>query len=161
MNPYLVMVSRVQCELGEIKKITERIQLGWEKAQKTSDDLYIDSVALNLHDFYNGLERLFEFITENIDGMKLSGNRWHQELLRQMTFALNGIRPAVITLELSEKLDEYRSFRHLVRNVYAHQFKPERIRHLIENISIVFKECERQLSEFCQYLRSLDSSPSS
>jgi len=157
MNPYLVMVSRVQCELGEIKKITERIQLGWEKAQKTSDDLYIDSVALNFHDFYNGLERLFEFVAENIDGIKLSGNRWHQELLRQMTFAINGIRPAVITLELSEKLDEYRSFRHLVRNVYAHQFKLERMKHLIENIMIVFKECERQLGEFCQYLNSLES----
>jgi hypothetical protein len=114
-------------------------------------------VTLNLHDFYNGLERLFEFIAENIDGIKLSGNRWHQELLRQMTFAINGIRPAVITLELSEKLDEYRSFRHLVRNVYAHQFKPERMKHLTENISIVFKECERQLGEFCKYLNSLEA----
>ena len=81
-----------------IRKLkTERIQLGWKRV-RNFDDLYIDSVTLNLHDFYNGLERLFEFIAENIDGIKLSGNRWHQELLRQMTFAINGIRLAVITL---------------------------------------------------------------
>jgi len=119
--------------------------------------MYFDSVALNLHDFYNGLERLFEVIVENIDGIKLSGNRWHQELLRQMTFELNEIRPAVITQELSERLDEYRSFRHLIRNVYTHQLKPERMKPLVENIEMVFEECEKQLCKFCQYLKDLSS----
>jgi len=155
MNPYLAVASRIQYELGEIKKITERIKLGWEKAQKTSDDMYFDSVALNLHDFYNGLEGLFEVIAENVDGIKLSGSRWHQELLRQMTFELNGARPSVISHELSEKLDDYRSFCHLVRNVYAHQFKPDRMKPLVENIDGVFRESEQQMNIFCQYLKDL------
>jgi len=75
MNTYLAVASRIQFELGEIKKITERIKLGWEKAQKTSGDIYFDSAALNLNDFYNGLERLFEVIAENVDRMKFSGSR--------------------------------------------------------------------------------------
>jgi len=40
MNPYLVIASRIQYELEEIKKITERVKLGWEKAQNSLDDMY-------------------------------------------------------------------------------------------------------------------------
>lgn len=42
------------------------------------------SVALNLHDFYNGLERIFERIAENIDEIKPEGLNWHQEILKQI-----------------------------------------------------------------------------
>ena len=155
MNTFLTVASRIQYELDEIKKITKRIKLGWTKALQTSDDLYFDSVALNLHDFYNGLERLFEVIAENIDGVKLSGGRWHQELLQQMALELKGVRPAVISQELSEKLDEYRSFRHLVRNVYAHQFKTDRMKPLVDNIDRVFQKSDEQLNKFCNYLHEM------
>jgi len=61
----------------------------------------------------------------------------------------------VISHELSEKLDDYRSFCHLVRNVYAHQFKPDRMKPLVENIDGVFRESEQQMNIFCQYLKDL------
>jgi len=72
-----------------------------------------------------------------------------------MTLELKGVRPSVISRELLERLDEYRSFRHLVRNVYAHQFKPDRMKTLVENIDGVFQVCEEQFDIFCQYLKDL------
>ena len=46
--------------LFELEQVVERIKMGWIKARKLGEDLYLDSAALNLHDFYSGLERIFE-----------------------------------------------------------------------------------------------------
>ena len=48
--------------------MVERIEQGMEKAKTQNDDFYLDSVALNLHGFYSGVERLFEKIAGTIDG---------------------------------------------------------------------------------------------
>jgi hypothetical protein len=37
--------------------VVDRAQEGWHRASTSSDDLYLDGVALNLHGFYAGLER--------------------------------------------------------------------------------------------------------
>jgi hypothetical protein len=55
-----VLAGRIQAELSELKTLAERIRLGMEKSKTQSDDFYLDSVALNLHGFYSGVERLFE-----------------------------------------------------------------------------------------------------
>jgi hypothetical protein len=58
----LYLTTRIQEELVELAQIVDRVREGWQRAQQLEDDLYIDSVALNLHGFYGGLERLFERI---------------------------------------------------------------------------------------------------
>ena len=44
-----------------------------------------------------------------------------------MTKEVPGIRPAVISTETGTRLDEYRWFRHVVRNVYTHRFDPTKL----------------------------------
>lgn len=91
------------------------------------DDLYLDGVALNLHSFYSGLERLFELIALNIDGIKPDSETWHRELLKQMSSEVNQVRPAVISNSTFVKLDTYRGFRHVARNVYSINFDPMKV----------------------------------
>jgi hypothetical protein len=45
------------------------------------------------------------------------GGKWHQELLEQMNTELPSVRPAVLSDASYKKLDRYRRFRHVVRNV--------------------------------------------
>jgi len=63
----LYLTARIREELVELARIVDRVREGWQRAQQSEDDLYIDSVALNLHGFYGGLERLFELIASTID----------------------------------------------------------------------------------------------
>ena len=88
-----VLAGRILAELDELKFLDERIRLGMEKAKTQNDDFYIDSVALNLHGFYSGIERLFEKIAGTIDGSVPGGANWHQELLNQMFIEVPGVRP--------------------------------------------------------------------
>jgi hypothetical protein len=95
-------------------------------------------VALNLHGLYSGLERIFEKIASTIDGSVPSGVNWHQELLNQMAVEVPRIRPAVISVDLKkDDLEEYRGFRHVVRNVYTYRLDPEKLRPLVKNIDKV------------------------
>lgn len=127
-----VLAGRIQAELKEFSILVERIELGMQKAKTQSDDFYLDSVALNLHGFYSGVERLFEKIAGSIDGSIPEGANWHHELLSQMSIEVPGIRPAVISTELKEKLEEYRGFRHVVRNVYTYHLDPAKVKPLVK-----------------------------
>ena len=81
---YLTLTSRINEELSGLKRIVLRIQKAYECAEKSNDDLYLDSVALNLHGFYSAMENIFELIAKNVDQTIPDGELWHQELLKQM-----------------------------------------------------------------------------
>ena len=73
----------------------------WAQAKRMPDEsAYLDSVALNLHGFYSGLERLFELIARHVDGAVPSGETWHRDLLQRMTQDMAGVRPAVLSQAL-------------------------------------------------------------
>jgi hypothetical protein len=50
-----------------------------------------------------------------------------------MTVELEGLRPAVIETKTRKSLDEYRGFRHIVRNVYAFNLRPARLDELVND----------------------------
>lgn len=148
------LAQRIRSELETLDTILQRVQQGWSRSQLTSDDYYLDSVALNLHGLYSGLERLFELIAAVIDNSVPTGDRWHHALLQQMTADVADIRPAVISKTVCDHLDEYRKFRHIVRNVYTFNFDPEKIAILVKNIQSVFSQARVELLAFADFLEN-------
>ena len=72
-----VLAGRIMAELNEVSTLVERIETGMRKAKSQSDDFFLDSVALNLHGFYSGVERIFEKIAAAIDESVPDGANWH------------------------------------------------------------------------------------
>jgi hypothetical protein len=89
------LAGRIRIELSELERLVQRTEEGWRRAQRSADDHYLDGVALNLHGFYNGLERIFERIAAVVDGSKPAGDAWHQALLHQMNQDYNHERTTV------------------------------------------------------------------
>jgi len=142
---YLAVAGRIRREVEQIEEVVDRAQTIWADVDPSGPaDHRIDAVALNLHGFYAGLERIFKIIAERIDRTVPEGGSWHQELLEQMNTELNGVRPSVLSDDARKKLDRYRGFRHVVRNVYAFEFDPEQIdllvRRLPEAAECVFRD---------------------
>jgi hypothetical protein len=81
-----------------------------------------------------------------------SGPEWHQELLRQMNVALPEIRPQVTSDETVQAVDEYLRFRHVVQNVYAFEFDPERIERLVQRLRPSFEQARVELLAFADFL---------
>lgn len=157
MNPQAAILSaRIDTELSELKHVVDRTMQAWEKAAKLEDDFYLDSVALNLHAFYSGLERVFEKLASTIDRSVPSAANWHQELLTQMQTEIPSVRPAVISSQLKESLEEYRGFRHVVRNVYTYHLKPEKLKILVGNLEGTFGMASKELAAFGEFLNRLE-----
>jgi hypothetical protein len=157
VNPQAAILSaRIDTELAELKLVADRALKAWDKAVEQDDDFYLDSVALNLHAFYSGLERIFEKLAATIDGAVPSTANWHQELLIQMQTEIPSVRPAVISASLKEALEEYRGFRHVVRNVYAYHLKPEKLKLLVDNLENTFRMASEELTAFAAFLKTAD-----
>ena len=137
--------TRLRGELAELARVAARIDEGWQRAQSSADDYYLDSVALNPHGFYSGLERIFVVIATVVDMSLPEGSQWHHRLLRQMTQEIPGVRPAVISATTCALLDEYRGFCHVVRNVYALELNPSRIAPLVKKIPALFAQVKAEL----------------
>jgi hypothetical protein len=151
-----VLSARIESELKDIFTLIDRIKAAWRKARDTEDDFYLDSVALNLHGLYSGLERIFEKIASIIDGSVPTGVNWHQELLNQMAVEVPRIRPAVISIDLKDDLEEYRGFRHVVRNVYTYRLDPDKLRPLVKNINKIWEKIDKELSAFAKFIRGVE-----
>ena len=148
------LVLRIRSELPEIEDTLRRATEGVRRAKKTGDDYYLDGVALNLHSFYSGTERIFKLIAANVDDMLPKGENWHQELLKQMAEEITEVRPAVISDSVRLDLDEYRGFRHIVRNVYTYKFDSVRIERPTEKADQLFVRVRAELLGFAGFLEA-------
>ena len=77
---------------------------------------------------------------------------WHLLLLEQKTKEVSGICPAVISTEPGTRMDEYRQFRHVVRNVYTHRFDPARLGKLVNATPELFARAKAELLAFAAFL---------
>jgi hypothetical protein len=118
----------------------------------------LDSVALNLHSFCTGLESLFELIVSEMDQTMPSGERWHRQLLLQVSNDVPDVRPAVISSENAKRLDEFRRFRHLVRNIYASELLPERMADMLTELPGLWASLRSEPHAFADFLHQAASS---
>ncbi len=144
--------ARIRQEFGDLNRALERINHSRRQAKLSGDDAYWDSVALNLHSLYDGLERLFELIAVNVDGHKPGGQNWHALLLYQMAEERPGVRPAVISIASKETLDDWRGFRHIVRHVYTFRFDLVRLEKRAETASQILHQVAQELHAFADFL---------
>jgi hypothetical protein len=151
-DPLNQLAERIRSELVEIERAVRRAEEGWRRARLSADDYYLDSVAPNLHGFYSGVERLFERIAVVVDGTKPAGENWHMALLQQMSSEMKAIRPAVISNLTRTGLDEYRGFRHVVRNVYTFNFEVAKVENLVTKLGPLFEEIQKELLAFSDFL---------
>ncbi|MCB0099896.1 MAG: hypothetical protein KDE46_29390 [Caldilineaceae bacterium] len=99
--------------------------------------------------------RIRQEISDVVDQAKPTGANWHQELLRQMTIEIPGIRPAVLSEENRNSLDEFRGFRHVVRNVYSYNLDPVRIGLLVTKLIVLSGGVHTELLTFTKFLEDI------
>jgi hypothetical protein len=153
------VAERIRQELAAIERVVRRAGRAMAAARRRPDeqDLYLDSAALCLHDFYTGMERIFQQIAAGLDEAVPSGRDWHEALLQQMAAERLPDRPAVIAEATREALEEYLRFRHVVRNIYAFEFDPERVGRLVERLEDGFGHARRDLLAFADFLERVAS----
>ena len=159
-EPFENLAERIRGEITDLTEVIDRAGQAWQFVQERPPEqyAYVDSVALNLHGFYSGLEKLFELIARYVDRNLPEGETWHRDLLQQMSQDFSDIRPAVISQNNAAIVDEFRRFRHLVRNVYTINLVPEKMEGLMDTLPEFWPTLRAELLAFADYLDVLNSS---
>jgi DNA-directed RNA polymerase sigma subunit (sigma70/sigma32) len=113
----------VKIEIENLGRLNNEMKALLAKTEKEPTFMEIRAAANILHDFYSGVERIFERIAVSIDKHMPKGENWHIELLLQMAKPFGNIRGPVISENLFEKLQEYLKFCHLFRHMYGFELK--------------------------------------
>ncbi|MCX6031978.1 MAG: antitoxin [Chloroflexi bacterium] len=158
-DPERELAERIRGETVDLDRSVARASAAWERGGKagTEQDYYLDAVALNLHSFYSGIERLFELTARHIDHTLPDGEAWHRVLVTRMAQEVPDVRPAVISPDVAATLDEYRRFRHLVRNVYATNLVPAKMQGLVERLATLWPRLRVELIAFAGFLEQISS----
>ena len=154
-SDYMALSGRVRQSLQDLVHVVDRSELMMKKARQSGDDCYLDGTALNLHAFYTGIERILEDIARTVDNTVPRGPEWHRDLILQVAAEVSTVRPPVIGQATRFCLDEFRGFRHIVRNVYTFNLKSTRLKELTDKVRECYLDFEQDLIRFIAFLEQL------
>ncbi|MBD2424838.1 hypothetical protein [Phormidium sp. FACHB-1136] len=139
--------------LGQLEQAIQRVQHEIDQ-DPSRRDLFYENLALKLHNFYTGCEKILQLVAVELNGGLPSGADWHKRLLDRMSERREG-RPAVLTPETATRLREFLGFRHIVRNLYGFELDPNRVAALVANYPAVWVNMKTDVSAFIDWLRAL------
>jgi hypothetical protein len=148
------LAERIQVELIAIQQTVRQTEAFIEQLSAVTDEglqnALVSAIALNLHAFYTGAERVFSEVAKRVDGSLPAGTEWHKQLLLQMAAPLPGLRAALISEPLLAQLDEFRRFRHVVRSNYAYLLDRDRVLGLAERLQDCYACFQSELEQWLQ-----------
>jgi predicted nucleotidyltransferase len=147
-DPLLALRGLIEDELVALNRVVESTE---EALASLSDDpgqFELHGLAAYLHQFYTGVESIFERIAVWSGEGLPRGEYWHVDLLNQMAEEQVGERPAVIDEPLRARLKDYLEFRHFFRHAYGHMLLWNKMRWKVENMSDTLTKLRDQLRGF-------------
>jgi len=144
--------EQVKFQISEVDKLFEEYNLFFQNVNYDAPSLVdVTVIGSIIHSFYNGIENIFERISKEIDNFEPTGNKTHQELLKNV-YTANEKRVSVIEEETYMILLEYLRFRHVYRHSYSFQLNWEKLKPLSDNLFMTWNKVKQQIFEFLNLL---------
>ena len=158
-NNMLDLIAEIEDELILLETLAEEIESVWSSLprNKRTRKIHEESVALKLHNFYTGCERIFKRISDDINGGTPATADWHKRLMHRMTLEIKDVRPPVLSKETEKILNEFLAFRHIVRNIYGFQIESDRLSALVNKFPKIFIAFRKEIQMFIIFLKKLSS----
>jgi predicted nucleotidyltransferase len=149
-DPKEALKMEIGDELVNLDRIINQAKLLLEDIQLEPSFIEINAAGKLVHDFYSGVERIFERIAARLGPGVPGGPGGHTLLLRAMESSAEGIRPAVIDHELALRLLDYLRFRHLFRHTYGYELQWDKLSPLIESLEGTLTRLREQVKQAIQ-----------
>lgn len=140
----------VTTELVNLERLVGEMNELLSQGEEEKSSFQVRAAGSILHDFYCGVEKIFERIAVNVDKSVPAGMNWHTELLLQMGKEVEGVRDKILSEELVKRLKEFLRFRHLFRHIYGFELKWERIEPLCSEFESLLKDIKEEIKGFLE-----------
>lgn len=140
----LIFITDLRAQMASLERINHRLR---DRAQGLSeaDIVRLESVAYQIHNFYNAVEDLLKLIAAHFENNIAETPRWHSALLQRMLQEVPGIRPAVLSYDTFVALDQLRGFRHFFRHAYEAPIKYEQLVANLNRAQQVFSQLQQDI----------------
>ncbi|MGB3496421.1 MAG: hypothetical protein WBA57_27085 [Elainellaceae cyanobacterium] len=143
----LIFVTDLQAQLATLHRIVERLD-DRSADLAPSDIARMESVAYQIHNFYNAMEDLLKLVATHFENNISDAARWHSALLQRMMQEIPGVRPAVLSLDTYTALNSLRGFRHFFRHAYEVPLNYEQLMVNFKLAQEVLPQIERDMQAF-------------
>lgn len=151
-DPMLALQKLIEDELVTLERVVESTEEALSSLSDHPGQFELHGLAAYLHEFYTGVESIFERIAVGLGEGLPRGQYWHVDLLDQMAEERAGVRPAVIDEPLRAHLKDYLDFRHFFRHAYGYTLEWSQLRWKAENLSATLTMLRDQLHVFFEAL---------
>jgi hypothetical protein len=155
-NGLATFKARIENELADVREVVTCIDKKFpEFSQRAPDDFVVAGFAGYLYHFYNRLEKIFRLIANYIDEFEPRGEDGAgYNLLRQISFDIKGVRPAIISLELESALRDYQAFHQFFLRHYVIYLDWNEIKPKAEKLKPAFEKLETAFQQFFAFLKT-------
>lgn len=158
MKPEEVLARRLAAEIESELEALAALGEEFAYAPKGDDTYSVRARGSILHDFYNGVERVFLRIARELNGGVPRGDQWHRDLIGDMALTIQEVRPAVIDDDLAAVLGEFLRFRHVFRNVYGGVLDAQRMALLEQRLPETLALFRKRIEVFICWMLGRDAS---
>ncbi|MGD1858000.1 MAG: hypothetical protein ACFB2W_27505 [Leptolyngbyaceae cyanobacterium] len=150
------LAADIEFELERLRQLEQSIRYVRQEIERDPSHaaLFYENLALKLHSFYTGCERIFTLVANELNGGVPSGSDWYRRLLDRMS-AERDDRIAVVQPETAKSLREILGFRHVVTSIYGFELDPSRIRRLVESYPTAWQQTESDIVMFVRWIQDL------
>jgi len=152
-----VFTADVRSQMLLIRRVVEVLELRAQALQR-EDDVRLESVAYQIHNFYNAVEDLLQTIAIQFENQVTDSSRWHQLILQRMTQEVVTVRPAFLSQASFAPLNALRGFRHFFRHAYGVPIDYDQLTANLNRVRLAFPSLEQDVELFLQKLQPVQES---
>lgn len=151
------LADDLAAELAEYRQLKTEIAQAQARVTHEPDSFELRAIGSILHDVYSGAEGICQHIAKEIDRRLPVGANWHRDLIDQLTQPLPKTRPAVVQAETATRLEKYRAFRHVFRNIYGPKLDWIQMKPLFDDAGITIDTFAADIEQFIAFLSLITS----
>ncbi|NEP60451.1 MAG: hypothetical protein F6K31_26190 [Symploca sp. SIO2G7] len=115
----------------------------------------LESTAYQLHNLYSAIEDLLKLIAAYFENNISDSSRWHSLLLRRMTQPVIDIRPAVLSSQSYQDLNDLRGFRHFFRHAYGVEIDEAQLQSNLSKARRLKSQLKKDLTAFANVIQTI------
>ncbi len=128
--------KNIEAELEQVEQTLAKLP---NCQLKELNELELSGVGGILQSFYNGIENILKQIYLKNGKTVPDGLQWHRQMI------LQAVQQGYISEKTMEMLIPYLTFRHLYRNAYVLDLRPDRMQILMDDIKKTFRDFKKDI----------------
>lgn len=149
-----ILKSSLTKDLKKINGLSRKFDSAYEWYLNSEEYSKLVESAFYVSQLYSGYEKIFQDVAKTFEN-NIEQDYWHKSILERMSLEIADIRPALISEESLECLNELRAFRHFFRHAYDADINDEKFRIIATSVSTLKKTIREDLKKFLLFLDAI------